>query len=237
MKILIATDAWHPQVNGVVRTLTSLARSASALGRRHRLSHARRLSVDGVADLSGPAHRAAEPARDRAADRGGRAGRHPYRDRRPGRLGGARLLPPPQARVHHVLHHALSGICRGPHQASRPASAMPCCGTFMPLRPWPWSRRTRCGRNSARAGFRQARLLDARRRHRAVQPEHPRHARSAAADLHDDGPRRGGEESRGVSVARSAGNESRSSATGRRRRSSRRNIRTRFSSARRRARI
>src|SRR6266513_3020216 len=32
MRILIATDAWPPQVNGVVRTLTSLARSASALG-------------------------------------------------------------------------------------------------------------------------------------------------------------------------------------------------------------
>jgi glycosyltransferase involved in cell wall biosynthesis len=32
MRILIATDAWHPQVNGVVRTLTSLARSASELG-------------------------------------------------------------------------------------------------------------------------------------------------------------------------------------------------------------
>src|SRR5882757_3458396 len=32
MRILIATDAWHPQVNGVVRTLTSLARSASAPG-------------------------------------------------------------------------------------------------------------------------------------------------------------------------------------------------------------
>ena len=32
MRILIATDAWHPQVNGVVRTLTSLARSAAALG-------------------------------------------------------------------------------------------------------------------------------------------------------------------------------------------------------------
>src|ERR1700761_7801567 len=31
MRILIATDAWHPQVNGVVRTLTSLARSAAAL--------------------------------------------------------------------------------------------------------------------------------------------------------------------------------------------------------------
>ena len=32
MPILIATDAWHPQVNGVVRTLTSLANSASVLG-------------------------------------------------------------------------------------------------------------------------------------------------------------------------------------------------------------
>lgn len=32
MRILVATDAWHPQVNGVVRTLTSLADSLRALG-------------------------------------------------------------------------------------------------------------------------------------------------------------------------------------------------------------
>ncbi|MGA7489156.1 MAG: glycosyltransferase family 1 protein [Xanthobacteraceae bacterium] len=32
MHVLIATDAWHPQVNGVVRTLTSLAASARRLG-------------------------------------------------------------------------------------------------------------------------------------------------------------------------------------------------------------
>jgi glycosyltransferase involved in cell wall biosynthesis len=32
MRVLVATDAWHPQVNGVVRTLTSLARSAQSLG-------------------------------------------------------------------------------------------------------------------------------------------------------------------------------------------------------------
>jgi len=32
MRVLIATDAWLPQVNGVVRTLTSLARSARSLG-------------------------------------------------------------------------------------------------------------------------------------------------------------------------------------------------------------
>jgi len=32
MKVLIATDAWPPQTNGVVRTLRSLARAASGLG-------------------------------------------------------------------------------------------------------------------------------------------------------------------------------------------------------------
>src|SRR6516165_2795369 len=32
MRVLVATDAWHPQVNGVVRTLTSLERSAAGLG-------------------------------------------------------------------------------------------------------------------------------------------------------------------------------------------------------------
>lgn len=32
MRVLVATDAWHPQVNGVVRTLQSLAESARGLG-------------------------------------------------------------------------------------------------------------------------------------------------------------------------------------------------------------
>jgi glycosyltransferase involved in cell wall biosynthesis len=32
MKVLVATDAWHPQVNGVVRTLNSLAHAANKLG-------------------------------------------------------------------------------------------------------------------------------------------------------------------------------------------------------------
>ncbi len=55
MRILIATDAWHPQVNGVVRTLTSLARSAAALG-----ADIEFLTPDGFpsmarSDLSGPA--------------------------------------------------------------------------------------------------------------------------------------------------------------------------------------
>ena len=32
MRILIATDAWHPQVNGVVRTLSTVAREIEPLG-------------------------------------------------------------------------------------------------------------------------------------------------------------------------------------------------------------
>jgi glycosyltransferase involved in cell wall biosynthesis len=32
MRVLIATDAWHPQINGVVRTLEALARSVQSLG-------------------------------------------------------------------------------------------------------------------------------------------------------------------------------------------------------------
>lgn len=32
MRILVATDAWYPQVNGVVRTLTTLARTVSRFG-------------------------------------------------------------------------------------------------------------------------------------------------------------------------------------------------------------
>ena len=32
MRILIATDAWHPQVNGVVRTYERLGQEAEKLG-------------------------------------------------------------------------------------------------------------------------------------------------------------------------------------------------------------
>src|SRR5881396_528221 len=32
MRVLVATDAWHPQVNCVVRTLTALAQSVRRLG-------------------------------------------------------------------------------------------------------------------------------------------------------------------------------------------------------------
>src|ERR1700694_604558 len=51
MRILIAPDAWHPQVNGVVRTLTSLARSAAALG-----AEVQFLTPEGFASLGVPTY-------------------------------------------------------------------------------------------------------------------------------------------------------------------------------------
>src|SRR3981189_561674 len=67
MRILIATDAWHPQVNGVVRTLTSLARSASALG-----AEVDFLTPDGFPSLAVPTYpglRVALPSRREIARR------------------------------------------------------------------------------------------------------------------------------------------------------------------------
>jgi glycosyltransferase involved in cell wall biosynthesis len=67
MRILIATDAWLPQVNGVVRTLTSLARSAQALGAEIHF-----LPPDGFPSLAVPTYpglRMALPSRRGIAER------------------------------------------------------------------------------------------------------------------------------------------------------------------------
>ncbi len=67
MRILIATDAWHPQVNGVVRTLTSLARSAAVLGEEVSF-----LTPDGFPSLALPTYpglRVAMPNRREIARR------------------------------------------------------------------------------------------------------------------------------------------------------------------------
>ena len=167
MRVLIATDAWHPQVNGVVRTLTSLARSAKSARRRRRISLARWLSHHAAADLSGPAPRAAEPAQDRAAHREREAGRDPHRDRRPDRPSGARLLPQAQLAVHHELHHALSRIHLG--ALADPRRADLCRPAALPCRRVGDDDRDAVARSGA-AGQRlpQSRPLDPRRRHRPV---------------------------------------------------------------------
>src|SRR5580658_10934257 len=67
MKVMIATDAWRPQVNGVVRTLNSLARAAAKLG-----VDVEFLSPDGFWTFPVPTYpglRLALPRRKRIAER------------------------------------------------------------------------------------------------------------------------------------------------------------------------
>jgi len=67
MRVLVATDAWDPQVNGVVRTLTSLARTARGLGVDIEF-----LSPDGFTTFPVPTYpglRLAFPGRRRIAHR------------------------------------------------------------------------------------------------------------------------------------------------------------------------
>ncbi len=67
MKVLVATDAWRPQVNGVVRTLVSLAGAAQKLGVDIEF-----LSPDGFCTFPVPTYprptaRMADPQTDRRA--------------------------------------------------------------------------------------------------------------------------------------------------------------------------
>jgi len=67
MRVLVATDAWHPQVNGVVRTLTSLAESARQFGVTLDF-----LTPEGFATVGLPTYphiRLALPSRRRIAER------------------------------------------------------------------------------------------------------------------------------------------------------------------------
>lgn len=67
MRVLVATDAWRPQVNGVVRTLGSLARAAQKLGVEIVF-----LSPDGFRTLPVPTYpglRLALPSRKKIAQR------------------------------------------------------------------------------------------------------------------------------------------------------------------------
>ena len=69
MRILIATDAWSPQVNGVVQEPAVARRQCPEAGCRDRVSDAGRLSDLSVADLPEHSLRHPDLARNRAPDR------------------------------------------------------------------------------------------------------------------------------------------------------------------------
>ena len=203
MRVLIATDAWHPQVNGVVRTLTSLAASARGLGVAVDF-----LTPEGFPSFALPTYpnlRLALPNRREIARRIEAAAPDAIHIATEGTIGcvGARLLPAPRPAVHDELYDAVSRIHLG---------ALPDPG-ILELRgaaPLPRRRDGDHGLDrladvgAAPARLPQSRHVDARRRHRAVRAASRDSARSAAPDLPHRRARRGREEPRSVPVARSA---------------------------------
>ena len=82
MRILIVSDAWSPQINGVVVTLRNTIRELEAHGPYGRDDHARRLPHDSLPDLSGdPARAPPRPPRRAAASRRSRPTRSTSRPR------------------------------------------------------------------------------------------------------------------------------------------------------------
>ena len=130
MRILVATDAWHPQVNGVVRTLTMMAEAARALGVD--VSFLTPQSFRTFAMPSYPDLRLALPYRSRIA--------RLIADARPDSIhiateGPIGLLVRRYCRkrriaVHHQFSHPLSGIHLGAPAGSRSrGSGRRCAGS------------------------------------------------------------------------------------------------------------
>ena len=113
MKVLVATDAWRPQVNGVVRTLGSLARAAGKLGVDIEF-----LSPDGFWTFPVPTYpglRLALPGRKKIAERIEAAKPDAIHIATEGPIGyrRARLLHADRPAVHDELHDAVPGIYLG----------------------------------------------------------------------------------------------------------------------------
>ncbi len=110
MRILVATDAWHPQVNGVVRTLTMMAEAAKTFGVEvvfSRPQSFRTFALPSYRDLRVALPYAGE---NRPSDCRCPAGQHSHRHRRSDRTAGAALLPQAGSAVHHELSYPFSGI-------------------------------------------------------------------------------------------------------------------------------
>jgi hypothetical protein len=109
MRILIVSDAWFPQVNGVVRTLSVVADKLRAMGDTVEVigpDRFRSMPTPGYAEI----RLAIAPKRKLARLRGIQTGDYPYRHRRTARLGHASPLPAQSLALHNSLSHAFPGI-------------------------------------------------------------------------------------------------------------------------------
>jgi len=214
MPILIATDAWHPQVNGVVRTLTSLANSASALG-----SEIEFLTPEGFRTFPLPTYpglRVALPNRREIARRIEAAAPDAIHIATEGPIGWA-------VRAYcrrHKLAFTTSYTTRFPEYVSVRTGIPESLGyavmrQFHSASSMVMVATDSLRRELAERGFRRLGYWTRGVNTELFRPDDPAkldrpcQARFAAPDLHDHGARRRREESRGFPVARFAGIQSR----------------------------
>ena len=181
MRLLIATDAWHPQVNGVVRTLMSLAKSVRRQGVAVEF-----LTPEGFPSIPVPTYpglRLALPNPREIARRIERAAPNAIHIATEGPIGhiGAALLRQARIAVHDQLYDALSRVHHA--RASRSPSAGPTrrCGASMAPPRSRWYPRRSLMAELASRGFDESRAVDARRRHRSVRARARDRSRPAAA--------------------------------------------------------
>ena len=117
LRILVISDAWHPQINGVVTTLTNTRRALenSGHGRDH---HARPVSNLAVSGLPGGGPGLLVRPSPQTPDRSLSAGCDSHRDRGAGRLRRPTLLPRERLRVYDLIPQPFPRILEAPRRHS-----------------------------------------------------------------------------------------------------------------------
>ena len=167
MRILIATDAWYPQINGVVRTLSTVADELVASWASGRGARAGAVPDRADAELPGSAHRGRTRAAARPHDGRVPARRRAYPGRGADRARRAPSLPAAALAVHDLLSHPRRPLFPG--EVRRPGRSR------LALQRWFHNagngfmvQTDSLEQRAARQGIRQHPPLVPRRRHRAV---------------------------------------------------------------------
>ena len=154
MKLAIVTDAWQPQVNGVVTTLSRTRDALQRAGHEVTVVSPERFPDRPLPDLPRDSARAAAGPQARGDARRARAGRRPRRDRGPARRRRARATAsrtdsPSRPRTTRNSRNTSASACRSP-RAGRTRT----CGTITAARAARWSRRSTSGAISSRTASR-----------------------------------------------------------------------------------
>ena len=203
MKIMIVTDAWEPQVNGVVRTLKNTTRELTALG--HRVDLLTPLEFKTIPCPTYPEIRLSLLPRRKLRERIDAFAPDALHIATEGPLGmAARAYA-----LRHKLPFTTAYHTRFPEYVQA-RFGMPLAVTYKFLH---WFHKRVAGRDGAHAGgqarprkvrLHECRAVDSRRRSGDLSPDGLEGAQHRAADLSVRRTRGGREERRGVSEARSA---------------------------------